>query len=86
MSFDTNQKNGLLEAAAKLIIRDQLLNERINSKEFHIHQVEVATIAVFNILNTICQIALTKLSTDSLLSATRSLKDELITRYKHKIE
>lgn len=99
MSFDTNQKKRLQEAAARLIIiRDQLLNENLThvSNNNQAEELVAKSIATFFLLN-ICSLISNiihfnyfmqqNLVQSSLLySATQSHnKDEPFTRYKLKI-
>jgi len=89
MSFDNNQNTELLEAAARfLIIRDQLLNERIIlNKKFNFYQQEDCITAYF-LLKALCQVAKIKFFNNkymhssiiknslSEINTKRSLKDD----------
>jgi len=84
MSFDTTyQKQGLLEAAARyIIIRDQLLNERLDLTKFN-QKAEAALIAAF-LLQALCQFASLN-QFNNHCPHFCLLKDEPFTRNKLKI-
>lgn len=85
MSFDsTNQKIGLLEAAANnFLIRDQLTNDRLDLSESNLNKEQTAQTAAY-ILKALCQFYTTNHFNNKCLYFP-SLKDEPFTREKLKI-